>query len=95
MKRVAVYAGSFDPPTFGHLDVIQRVQPLFDKLYLVIADNSRKNTLFDIAERLKLLHDAAAEILPVGSFEVQVHRGLIVDFCAKIGAQVLIRGLRA
>ncbi len=95
MKRIAVYAGSFDPPTLGHLDVIQRVQPLFDKIYLVVADNSRKHTLFSSSERVELLEGAADEILPKGSFEIRLHQGLIVNLCKDVGAKVLIRGLRA
>ena len=93
--RIAVYAGSFDPPTNGHLDVIRRVQPLFDKIYLVIADNLRKATLFTNTERLQLLNGALDVVLPKGSFEVSLHQGLVVDFCKEVGAKVLIRGLRA
>ncbi len=95
MKRLAVYAGSFDPPTNGHLDVIRRVAPLFDKLYLVVADNSRKQSLFSQEERVELLHEALEKILPKKSFAVESFKGLIVNFCKKVGAQVLIRGIRA
>lgn len=95
MKRTAVYAGSFDPPTSGHLDVICRVQPLFDKLFLVVADNLRKQALFSADERIKLLHDALSKRLPKNSFEVKPHNGLVVEFCQKVGAHVLIRGIRA
>lgn len=95
VKRIAVYAGSFDPPTNGHLDVILRVQPLFDKIYLLVASNSRKKTLFTAEERVELLIGALAERIPLGSFEVRSCSGLVVDFCREIGAKVLIRGLRA
>lgn len=94
-SRTAVYAGSFDPPTNGHIDVIRRVQPNFDKLYLVVAENSRKNTLFTTEERVKLLQGALEPILPEGSFEVESCSGLIVDYCRKVGTHILIRGLRA
>lgn len=95
MNRIAVYAGSFDPPTNGHLDVVRRVQPLFDKIYMLVADNSRKKTLFTADERVELLVGALAERIPLGSFEVRPWTGLVVDFCKEIGAKVLIRGLRA
>lgn len=95
MKGVAVYAGSFDPPTMGHLDVISRVQPLFDKLILVVADNIRKTTLFSSKERADLLSEAVKQALPGKKFEIHVHGGLIVDFCREAGAGVLVRGLRA
>lgn len=94
-SRIAVYAGSFDPPTFGHIDVIRRVQPIFDKLYLVVANNARKTTLFSAEERVELLEGAVKDVLPKGSYEIATHSGLIVEFCAKVGSRVLIRGLRA
>ncbi len=95
MRSIAVYAGSFDPPTNGHIDVVLRMQPLFEKIYLVVAENSRKNTLFTSEERVELLINALAEKLPLGSFEVRTYSGLIVDFCKEIGANILIRGIRA
>jgi pantetheine-phosphate adenylyltransferase len=95
MKRLAVYAGSFDPPTNGHIDIVRRVQPLFDKLYLVVAENARKTPFFSSKERQELLNGALKDSLPRDSFEVCIHDGLIVDFCKKIGATVLVRGLRA
>ena len=95
MERVAVYAGSFDPPTNGHLDIVRRVQPLFDKIHLVVADNPRKLVLFTAAERAELLREALKGSVPAESLFVTVHEGLVVDYCKKIGARVLIRGLRA
>lgn len=95
MKKIAVYAGTFDPPTLGHLDVISRVQPLFDKLILVVAHNIRKQTLFSAEERKSLLAESAQKILPKGSFEVAIHEGLIVDFCKVHNVKVLVRGIRA
>jgi len=95
MKRNAVYAGSFDPPTSGHLDVIRRVQPLFDRLHLVVAVNGAKHSLFSAEERVELLRESVAEVLPRGSFEVPAPHGLIVDFCRDRGIHCLIRGLRA
>jgi pantetheine-phosphate adenylyltransferase len=95
VRSQAVYAGSFDPLTQGHLDIIRRVQPLFDKLHLVVAANSSKKTLFTAAERVELIKKSVEGILPDGSFEVRSHAGLLVDFCRANGVHVLIRGLRA
>lgn len=93
--HTAVYAGSFDPPTNGHIDVIRRVQPNFDKLFLVVAENPRKKTLFTTQERIDLLKEALKGVLPEGSFQVESSDGLIVDYCRKVKAKILIRGLRA
>jgi pantetheine-phosphate adenylyltransferase len=93
MKRIAVYAGSFDPPTLGHLDIVKRAAPLFDTLYVLIAVNTAKKELFSVEERIKLLQDSCEE----QNLKVKVasHQGLVVDFCDKVGAQILIRGIRA
>jgi len=96
MKRVAVYAGTFDPPTLGHLDVLSRVEPLFDKIYVVVAENHRKKTLFTPQQRVSLIEDSLKELKQFKShIEVLSYAGLIVDFCKKQNAKVLIRGLRA
>jgi pantetheine-phosphate adenylyltransferase len=95
MKRVGVYAGSFDPPTNGHLDVVHRVAPSFDVLYLVVADNARKNTLFTGAERASLLSQALKKQKLPCRVEVAVHHGLTIEFCKKVKCKVMIRGLRA
>ncbi len=95
MKRRAVYAGTFDPPTLGHLDVVKRVQPLFDHIYLVVADNYRKSTMFSAQERVSLLQQAIADISCDKTIEVVSFSGLLVDFCKKNNVNVLLRGLRA
>lgn len=95
MTRTAVYAGSFDPPTLGHLDVAERVSQLFDKVYLVVAENARKQYLFSDQERAELLEKSAKRILKGRKFEVHIHRGLISDFCKVHKVNVLVRGLRA
>jgi pantetheine-phosphate adenylyltransferase len=93
--RIAIYAGSFDPPTEGHLDVINRVLPLFDTVYVVVASNIRKSYLFDAEERAELLDTAIAHKTKAKNYEVKIHSGLLMDLCEKLGAQVLVRGLRA
>jgi len=90
----AVYAGSFDPPTLGHLDVIQRATKCFDTLVIGIGINSAKKTLFTYDERAEMLR-TACRTLPGRISEVARFDGLLVDFCKKLGAGVIIRGLRA
>jgi len=95
MNRAAVYAGSFDPITLGHLDVIQRVSPLFDKLYLLVARNSTKTSLFDATERKALLEANLSGLLRKDSYEIEDYEGLTVNYCEEKNAKVLIRGIRA
>lgn len=96
--HVALYPGSFDPPTFGHLDVIRRGRRLFDRLVVGIGRNPEKRTLFTDAERHSMLATLVAEIereepehAPV---EVQMFEGLTIDFARSVGATVLLRGIR-
>lgn len=93
MKRVAVYAGSFDPPTLGHLDIVRRAAPLFDTLYVLVAYNTSKNQLFTVEERVQLLQKSCEELkLRV---KVASYQGLVVNFCSQVNAKILIRGIRA
>jgi pantetheine-phosphate adenylyltransferase len=90
---VAVYPGTFDPITNGHLDILERALRMFDKVIVTIAVNQRKAPLFSTEERIRFIRDAmpsAGERLEFDQFE-----GLIVDFCKKHGARTLVRGLRA
>jgi pantetheine-phosphate adenylyltransferase len=87
----AVYPGSFDPPTLGHVDVIKRSLNIFRGLTVVIAESSKKTALFTALERKTLLE----EILSGMNVKVEIHRGLTVDYVKKSGAKVIIRGLRA
>ncbi len=92
MERIALYPGTFDPITNGHIDVIERASQLFDKIYVVIAINSKKQTLFTEQERLEM---AMESLLYLNNVEVLTHKGLIVDFAKDKGAVALIRGIRA
>ncbi len=94
-NRIAVYAGTFDPPTKGHIDIVARVAPLFDKLFLVIADNPRKMPLFPAQERLEMLQETLSQEGHLKNTIVSIWKGLVVDFCKQNEAHVLIRGLRA
>ena len=92
-KRVAVYPGTFDPPTLGHLDIIGRAASLFDKLIVGVFTNSSKAPLFTLEERLAILVREVAD-LP-GAIGVLACGGLLVDFARTHGAQAIVRGLRS
>ncbi len=89
--RRAIYPGSFDPVTNGHLDVIERARKLFDEVIVAVAINDQKQPLFTAKERLAMLTDA----IPAGGVRVAPMEGLLVDFAAKENACAVIRGLRA
>ncbi len=91
-RRVAVYPGSFDPVTLGHLDVIERAANLFDDVIVAPAVNAQKSHTFPIEVRIDFLKECTARFENV---EVAPIRGLLVDFARDCGAQVIIRGLRA
>ena len=89
--RIAVYPGSFDPPTLGHLDVVERAERLFDKVIVAVGRNSAKNPLLGIEERVEAIKLATAHI----DVEVDTFSGLLVDYVSKVGASAIVRGLRA
>ena len=91
MKR-AIYPGSFDPVTNGHLDVIQRASRLFDEVIVSVAYNDEKSPLFTCAERLELLRET---ISPFENVKVAQFEGLLVDFARHQNATAIVRGLRA
>lgn len=91
-RKPAVYAGSFDPVTCGHLDIIRRSARLFGGVRVVVCVNGSKKPLFSLAERAELLRQATADIAGV---EVCVHEGLLVDYLQENGLTTLIRGIRS
>ena len=91
MKR-ACYPGSFDPPTYGHLDIITRASSVFDELIIAIMKNPNKRNAFTEEERVRMLQEITRDLPNV---KVVVGHGLTVEFAKSIGAQVLIRGIRA
>lgn len=92
MERVAVVPGSFDPITYGHLDIIERGSRVFDKLYVSVLKNSSKQGLFDVEERLELIRETTKNL---DNVEVVSFDGLLIDFCHTVDARAIIRGLRA
>jgi len=91
MKR-AIYPGSFDPVTFGHLDIIERSAKIVDELYIGVLNNSAKISLFSIDERVKMLEEKTKHLPNV---KVVSFGGLLVDYMKEIDASIIIRGLRA
>lgn len=89
---IAVFPGTFDPITLGHNDLIRRAANMFDKLIVAVADNQNKRCLFTLEERTRLAHDTTRDIPNV---EVTYFPGLLVELAQKIGATVIVRGLRA
>ncbi len=90
--KVAVYAGSFDPITNGHLDIIHRAAAAFDEVIVLLAINPAKKGVFTTEERLRMIEEAVKDIPHV---KVDYTEGLTVDYCKKVGSKHLIRGLRA
>ncbi len=91
MNKIAVFPGSFDPITLGHVAVIKRAIPLFDQLIIAIGDNADKKHMFTLEQRKKWIQDV---FVNEAKISVKVYRGLTVEFCKKINANFILRGLR-
>ncbi|BCW98756.1 MAG: phosphopantetheine adenylyltransferase [Armatimonadota bacterium] len=89
---VAIYPGSFDPVTSGHMDIIERASSLFDLVVVAVAPNPLKQPLFTVEERVEMLKVVCA---PIQGVEVDCFEGLLVDYCRRKGATVILKGLRA
>lgn len=96
MKRIAIYPGTFDPITFGHLDIIKRASQLFDNLIIAVAKDNSKNPLFHLPERVDIVRE---EIQALNSdnktVTVESFEGLLIDYARKKNSKIIIRGLRA
>ncbi len=92
MARVAIYPGSFDPVTNGHLDIVKRGLKLFDKIIVTILYNPGKETLFSVEERLGMLQESMKSLSHI---EIDRYDGLLVDYAAKRKADAILRGMRA
>ncbi|SFI52818.1 Phosphopantetheine adenylyltransferase [Treponema bryantii] len=88
----AVFAGSFDPPTNGHLDIIKRASGLFENVDVVVSVNPEKKTMFTEEERVQFLQDL---IKPFKNVSVHSYKGIIVNYAKEVGAKVLVRGVRS
>ena len=91
-STTAVYPGSFDPITNGHLDVLDRAARVFSRLIVMVATNVQKEALFSVEERLSMIRESVGHL---GNVEVDAHGGLLVNYCRDRGASVIVRGLRA
>jgi len=92
VNKTAIYPGTFDPITLGHLDIVERASKLFDKVIVTLAINSKKVPLFSKKERLEFMADAVKNLPNV---EVESFEGLLINFAEKVKANAIIRGLRA
>ena len=93
--KIAVYPGTFDPFTFGHLDVVKRSYKLFDKIIVSVAENNNKSALFNLDERIKIISDVISNEKNLGKIEIRGFKGLLVDHVIDVGAVAVLRGLRA
>ncbi|HEV7605052.1 MAG TPA: pantetheine-phosphate adenylyltransferase [Candidatus Limnocylindrales bacterium] len=96
MNTIAVYPGSFDPITNGHLDIVARAAAVFDTVIVAVLANPRKAPLLGIDERIRVIGEALVDVgHPPGSFDIVAFDGLTVDLCRARGATAIVRGLRA
>jgi pantetheine-phosphate adenylyltransferase len=92
VSKLAIYPGTFDPITNGHLDIVSRASRIFDEIIILIARNTEKTPLFDIDERLRLARKVTGDI---GGVSVEVFDGLLAEFARQRNASAIVRGLRA
>ena len=95
IKRTALYPGTFDPMTLGHLDILKRASNLCDKLVVAVAINNSKNPLFDLEERVEMVEHVVAPFRDRIEVEVKPFEGLLIHFVESVGASMIVRGLRA
>ncbi|MEQ1820613.1 MAG: pantetheine-phosphate adenylyltransferase, partial [Terricaulis sp.] len=93
--RVGLYPGTFDPPTNGHVDIITRAATLVDKLVIGVAINEDKGPLFTLAERVEMVQEQCAKIKGGAEIVIQPFDTLLMSFAESVGAQIIVRGLRA
>ena len=91
-EKIAIYPGTFDPITNGHIDILKKAAKVFDKVILAVAAKTGENTIFSLSKRSELCRKSVTDI---SNIEVREFHGLVVDFARKVGANVMIRGLRA
>jgi pantetheine-phosphate adenylyltransferase len=97
MKKIAIYPGTFDPITFGHIDVIKKALKLFDKVIVAASDGTNKNYLFNSAERIKIIKKALFYDLKLDKKKIEIisFTSLTTDLCKEYKSNIILRGLRA
>jgi pantetheine-phosphate adenylyltransferase len=97
VRRIALYPGTFDPPTLGHLDIVMHAVKLVDHLVVGVATNAAKSPLFSLEERVAIMQCELAGLTGQGlaTIEVRSFDGLLMEFAGEVGAQMVVRGLRA
>ena len=97
MKNNALYPGTFDPITYGHIDVIKKALKIVDRVIIAVSENSNKNYLFDINERLNIINKALFKDLKIKTSKIKViqFNSLTTDLCKKMNSKIILRGLRA
>jgi len=94
-KKIAVYPGTFDPFTYGHLDVVRRASKMFEKIIISVVENSNKTSLFNIKERKKIIDEVIINETKLDNIQIKGFNGLLVDHVKDVGAVAVLRGLRA
>ena len=97
MKKTAIYPGTFDPRTFGHIDLIKKALKLFDKVIVATSDGSNKSYLFNVEERLKIINKALFLDMKLDKRKIEIisFKSLTTDLCKKYKSNIILRGLRA
>jgi pantetheine-phosphate adenylyltransferase len=95
MPKIAVYPGSFDPFTVGHLDIAERASELFDELVIAVVHNPNKTPMFSLVDRVELVEQSLHEAGLQGIRVVALESGLLVDLCTDVGADVIVKGARS
>ena len=95
MPKIAVYPGSFDPFTVGHLDIAERASELFDELVIAVVHNPNKTPMFSMVDRVELVEQTLSEAGLSGIRVVALESGLLVDLCTDVGADVIVKGARS
>ena len=93
--KLAVYPGTFDPFTFGHLDIVRRSSKLFDRIIISVAENNSKSALFNLDERIEIISNVISNEKDLDKIEIKGFSGLLVDHVVDMGAVAVLRGLRA
>ncbi len=94
MGKIAIYPGTFDPITYGHIDILKRGMKIFDKIIIVLAKNTQKTTLFTLEERVTQVKKVVNDDNLLKNVTIDIFDGLLVDYCKKTNINIIIRGLR-